>query len=322
MSGQSRKSRLLPVRMFPPVSDTAPVGAPPAGLESLRTQRSRWPAAIGAALTVLMAVGLARQLFASGLAGLTRMAPVSPWFYLSFALLYMSPPTGDFLIFRRLWGIPADGLVALLKKRIANEVVFGYSGEAYFYAWARARAALVAAPFGAVKDVSILSAIAGNTITLGMIAVALPLGRGLLTPEQFRTGVLSTALLLAISLPFLVFSRRVFSLPRRSLWEVFGIHCARLLFGSTLIAVAWHFALPWVPLGVWLFLAAGRLLVSRLPLVPNKDLLFASFAIMLIGGDRALTDLIAFTAALALATHVALIVAFGVWGVITWRRPW
>lgn len=308
--------------MPPTLLNTAPSPAPLAGLEPLITLKSRWPTVIGAVLTVLMIAGLARQLFASGLDGLTRMAPASPLFYLFFAALYLSLPTGDFLIFRRLWGIPADGLVALIKKRIANEVVFGYSGEAYFYAWARARTALVAAPFGAVKDVSILSAIAGNAITLAMIAVALPLGRGLLTAEQFRTGMLSTALLLAISLPFLVFSRRVFSLPRRLLWQVFGIHCVRLICGSTLIALAWHFALPGVPLGVWLFLAAGRLLVSRLPLVPNKDLLFANFAIMLIGGDRALTDLVAFTAALTLVAHVAFVIAFGVGGAVTRSRPW
>ena len=58
-----------------------------------------------------------------------------------------------------------SGLIALHKKRISNEVLLGYSGEAYFYAWARQRSQMVAAPFGAVKDVSILSAIAGNAIT-------------------------------------------------------------------------------------------------------------------------------------------------------------
>lgn len=307
---------------MPPISQTVKPGAPLAGLEPLRSLRSRWPTVIGAVVTLLMVAGLARQLFASGLDGLTRMAPASPLFYVFFALLYMSLPTGDFLIFRRLWRIPAAGLVALLKKRIANEVVFGYSGEAYFYSWARARTALVAAPFGAVKDVSILSAVAGNVITLALIAIALPLGRGLMTADQFHKLLWSTVLLVGISLPFLIFSRRVFSLPRRALWEVFGIHCARLLAGSTLIAVAWHFALPTVPLGVWLFLAAARLLVSRLPFLPNKDLLFANFAIILIGQDRALTDLIAFTAALTLVTHVALIIAFGVHGALTRRKPW
>ena len=143
-----------------------------------------------------------------------------------------------------------------------------------------------------------------------LVAIALPLGRNLLTHDQFRTVLASAGVTLAISLPFLIFSRRVFSLPRARLWWVFGIHCLRLLCGSVLIAFAWHYALPGVPMGMWLFLAAGRLLVSRLPLVPNKDLLFANIAILLIGQDQALSELVAFTAALTLLVHVILIVIF------------
>jgi hypothetical protein len=295
------------------LADTTTAARAPAdiaGLEPLKTVRKRWPALIGGLLTLAMIVGLLRELFGQGLAGLSRSVPHDPRFYLCFAALYMSLPTGDYVIFRRLWRIPPGGLVALIKKRIANEVVFGYSGEAYFYAWARARAKMVAAPFGAVKDVSILSAIAGNAITLAMIAVALPLGRGLLTADQFRIVLGSAAITLGMSLPFLIFSTRVFSLSQRSLCWVFAVHCVRLIAGSVLIALAWHYALPNVSVGMWLFLAAGRLLVSRLPLVPNKDLLFANFAILLIGQDRALSELIAFTAALTLLTHVVLIALF------------
>ncbi|MEG3163916.1 hypothetical protein U1701_04850 [Sphingomonas sp. PB2P19] len=299
------------------VADTGRGPADIAGLEPLKTIRSRWPAIIGGVLTLAMIAGLARELFGQGLAGLSRSLPHDPRFYLCFAALYMSLPTGDYIIFRRLWGIPIGGLVALIKKRIANEVVFGYSGEAYFYSWARSRARMVAAPFGAVKDVSILSAIAGNAITLAMIAVALPLGRSLLNPDQFRIVLGSAAITLGMSLPFLLFSRRVFSLPRTSLWWVFGVHCVRLVVGSVLIALAWHFALPGVSVGMWLFLAAGRLLVSRLPLVPNKDLLFANFAILLIGQDRTLSELIAFTAALTLLVHVVLIALFSLHALAT-----
>ena len=131
--------------VLPPVIDIA-------GLEPLPSGRRRWPAIFGTLLTIAMIVGLGRQLLGAGLAGLGRSVPADPRFYLYFALLYMSLPIGDFAIFRRLWGIPlGGGLAALIKKRIANEVVLGYSGEAYFYAWARARATMVAAPFGAVK---------------------------------------------------------------------------------------------------------------------------------------------------------------------------
>jgi hypothetical protein len=275
---------------FDPAITPQAAAAELAGLKPLTTIKSRWPTIIGA--------------------GLTRWVPSSPAYYAAFALLYMSLPFFDYVIFRRLWGLPLQGLAALIKKRIANDVVVGYSGEAYFYAWARTRAPMVTAPFGAVKDVSILSAIAGNAITLAMVAVALPLGRSLLSPHDFRTAVGSAAITFAISLPFLIFSRRVFSLGRGQLWWIFGVHCVRLMAGSFLIALAWHFAMPAISLGMWLFLAAARLLVSRLPLVPNKDLLFANFAILLIGQDHALSAMIAFTSALTLLVHIALIGGF------------
>ena len=287
-----------------------------AGLEPVQTLKRRWPMVIGAVITIAMIAGLGRELLGSGLAGLSRAVPHNPLFYLAFALLYLAPPVGDFIIFRRLWGIPMSGLAALLKKRIANDIVLGYSGEAYFYAWARQRSQMVAAPFGAVKDVSILSAIAGNAVTLAMIALALPLGASLLSPIQLSTVETSVAIIFAMSLPFLIFSKRVFSLPRGTLWWIFTVHCIRLISGSIFIAFAWHYALPTVSIGMWLILAAARLLVSRLPLVPNKDLLFANFAIILIGQDAALSELMAMTAALVLLVHIVLVGSFSLHGLL------
>ncbi|MCP3734169.1 hypothetical protein M9979_04665 [Sphingomonas sp. RP10(2022)] len=291
-----------------------------AGLQPLKTIKSRWPAIIGGLVTLAMLAGLAHELLNAGLAGLERATPRDPWFYVAFAALYFIPPVADYLIFRRLWGIPLAGLVALIKKRIANDVVMGYSGEAYFYAWARQRAQLVAAPFGAVKDVSILSAIAGNAVTLAMIAVALPVGRDLIPPDMIRYVYGSLAVIFGTSLPFLIFSRKVFSLPRGQLWMVFGIHCARLILGALFLAVAWALAMPSVALGTWVFLSAGRMLFGRLPLLPNKDLLFANFAILMIGEDQALSELIAFTAAAVLLVHAVLILGFGLHHLATRKR--
>ena len=278
-------------------------------LEPLSTGRSRWPAILGGLLTIAMLVNIGRQLLGSGLVGLDRTFPRDPLFYAAFTGVYFTLPFFDYLIFRRLWGIPWSGFAALIKKRIANEVVVGYSGEAYFYAWSRARARFITAPFGAVKDVSILSAIAGNAITLAMIAVALPIGHRLIPPETMRYVYGSLAVIVGTSLPFLVFSTRVFTLSRPKLWWVFRMHLVRAVLGSLFLAFAWHFALPSVSVATWLFLSAGRLLFSRLPLLPNKDLLFANFAILFIGQDRALSELVALTAALTLVTHVLMVSA-------------
>ncbi|MBR0552481.1 hypothetical protein [Stakelama marina] len=277
-----------------------------AGLEPFKDIRHRWPVWLGMALSLLMVAGLAKELFDQGLVGLSRTLPQNPLFYIAFFVAYIASPLFDFLIFRRLWDLTAKGFAALVRKRIANDVVFGYSGDAYFYAWARAKMKMVVAPFGAVKDVSILSAVAGNVITLAMLAFVLPLGKDLMTGHQFRVLAGSTAIIFATSLGFLLFSSRVFSLRRARLWWIFRMHCGRILLGTVASAFAWHFALPEVSLFMWTFLAAARLLASRLPLVPNKDLLFANFAIMLIGEGQAISDMIAFAAALTLLLHVVL----------------
>jgi hypothetical protein len=292
-----------------------------AGLEPIRSLKSRWPMVIAGLLTAAMIVGLARQLLGSGLAGLSHAVPTNPLYYIAFALLYFSPPTGDFVIFRRLWRVPFDGFVALVKKRIANEVVFGYSGDAYFYAWARQNTQLVAAPFGAVKDVTILSAMAGNAMTLIMTALALPFAYASLPPQYTRGLVIGIPVVIAMCLPFLLFSRRVFSLDRGTLWWIFAVHCGRLSIGCLMIAFAWHFALPGVGIGAWLVLSAARMLVSRLPFVPNKELVFATVAIGLLGEDNQLSSVMAFTAAATLLVHIVLAGGFTVQGLIRRWRP-
>jgi len=122
------------------VETLLPAGPTIAAIEPADALKKRWPALIGGVVTIAMVAGLVRGIAGSGLSGLWQAVPGNPLFYLAFALVYMALPLGDFVIFRRLWHIPLAGLAALLKKRIANEVVIGYSGEAYFYAWARAQA--------------------------------------------------------------------------------------------------------------------------------------------------------------------------------------
>ena len=286
-----------------------------AGLEPVKTLKSRWPMIIAGILSLAMIAGLAKQLLGSGLAGLGHAAPDNWLYYIAFALLYISPPTGDYIIVRRLWKIPLEGFGALIKKRIANEAVVGYSGDAYFYAWARTRATMVAAPFGAVKDVSILSAISGNIMTLAMTALALPFALEVL-PERYYTGLfVGIPVVIAMCLPFLIFSRKVFSLDRKTLWWIFWVHAARLTAGCVLIAFAWHFGMPGVGIGAWLILSAVRMLVSRLPFV-NKDLVFTTMTTAIIGAGNDLSNLIAFTTALTLIVHVAFAGFFAIQAVI------
>jgi len=275
-------------------------------LRPLLQDQHPWQKYIALGLSLALLAALASKLASIGFAELLRGIPASPIFWTAFAAYYLALPASEWIIFKRLWNIPRAGFFALLRKLVSNEILFGYSGEAYFYSWARHRAKMVAAPFGAIKDVSILSAVAGNLMTLAMLALAWPVF-GQVAPELHgRTVALSAAVIIGLSFLLLAFRHRIFSLSRSDLRMIFAVHIGRLLLTTLLSGVMWHSALPSVSTGWLLVLATLQLVVTRLPFIPNKDLVFASIALFLIGHDGAIGPLIAMIAGLILLVHLVL----------------
>lgn len=232
------------------------------------------------------------------------LIPHTALFWTVFVAYYMVGPASEWIIYRRLWHIPVSGLAALLRKLVSNELLLGYLGEVQFYAWARGRLNMVTAPFGAIKDVTILSALTGNIATLIMLAGAWPLiASGALGMEASKT-FLSLGVVLLTSFVILLFRQKLFTLPRRELWIITGIHFARTLGFVGLSALLWHVVLPDVGIAMWLVLATLRMLVSRLPLIPNKDVVFAGFAVFVLGRDHQIQNLMAMMAMLLPASHI------------------
>ena len=275
-------------------------------LDTAPRRPSSWRRWIAPAIALAVLVAALAQLGTIDFRRTIGLLPASPRFWLVYAGFYLTGPAIDWLIFRRLWRLPAAGFVALLRKTISNEVLLGYSGEVYFYGWARRHARLVGAPFGAIKDVAILSAAVGNAATL----LLLPLCWPMLTRLQLGLGgkVLtgSIAAVALCSLVPLAFGRKLFSLRPDRLVEVSALHAVRIAASTVLIATLWHEIAPAASLQWWIALAALRLLVSRLPFVPNKDVVFAGVAIALIGPQAVVSDVLTLVAALILATHVLL----------------
>lgn len=287
--------------------DLSPVDLAPVELTPQdRTSRRGRNAVFSILLSLAVIAAVIHESRGIDLRRLSDMIPLTPGFWLIFAASYVVTPASEWLIFHRLWRIPASGMLALLRKKVYNELLLGYLGEAYFYTWARRRVALSAAPFGAVKDVAILSAITGNLVTLALLVIAVPyLGFDKLGIDG-RVLTLSLGVILAISIGAMAFNRRVFTLPRAELWMIGRVHLARIFASTVLSALLWHIVLPDVTLSWWIYLATLRLLVSRLPLVPNKDLLFAGITVVVLGEARDIGALMALMAALILAAHLVL----------------
>ena len=238
--------------------------------------------------------------------GVIAMVPRSPLFWLLFAAGYLALPASEWVIYRRLWNLPPRGFLALLRKRISNEIIAGYSGELYFYAWARRHASLVGTPFGAIKDVSILSAVVANVCTLVLAAVSWQSLVALNLGTDAKVMTVSAASIALPSVVALVMRKRLFTLPRDELGRIAVIHLLRIVATTVFAAAPWAVALPAAPLAWWLVLATLRLLVSRLPLLPNKDIVFAGLVAFTVGQASNVAAMLTMIAALWLVTHLLL----------------
>ncbi|MBW8783285.1 MAG: hypothetical protein JF593_01380 [Novosphingobium sp.] len=282
-----------------------PAGELPIGLTVDDRGRSPKLAAVfSAGVSVALLAMVAAQFRNLDFDAIMRMIPVSPVFWLAFVVYYLVQPISELFIYRRLWNLPLSGFGALLRKLVCNELLLGYLGEVQFYAWARSRINLTAAPFGAIKDVTILSALTGNIATLALLILAWPLVSSGALALELKSTFASLGVVLVTSFAILLLRQKLFSLERRDLWFVANVHGLRIASYLVLAALLWHQVLPAVPIAIWLVLATLRMLVSRLPLIPNKDVVFAGLAVVLLGRETQLGNLMTMMAGLVLAAHL------------------
>jgi len=284
--------------------------------EPLIRSGRNWTRWAGPAISVLILVVALHQFGGLKLGRLWSLMPTGIAFWIAFLLYYAAGPISEWVIFRRLWNIPLSGFGALLRKLVSNEILLGYLGEVYFYAWARRSAQITTAPFGALKDVTILSALVGNIITLLMVALAIPLFHALDIGTGHGDIILSVLFVLGTSLAAMLLRKRLFTLPRFELWRVSAIHLIRIIATTFLAAAMWHMLLPTVELSWWLLLGTLRQLISRLPFLPNKDVVFAGMTAFLIGSRNEIASAMALMATLILSAHLMVGIVLGAIGLL------
>ena len=277
------------------------------------------------ALGLLMAGLLVVQVRAIGWDTIARVWPSSPWFYALFAGSYIGPILTELLIYGRLWHVGAEATPVFLRKRVMNEALFGYSGEAYAVWWANGRASGPYTPLQVVKDVNILSGLVSNIGTLGLCAATLLLADGvkLASAASAARGPAllgAMAFLLVVTL-FLLLRPKLFSLPSRLRVFIGSLHTLRLVTGVMMMMALWSVALPGHGLALWLTLAAWRNFIARLPFVPQKDLLFVNLAILALGhAGRDVAAILALVSAMTLVAHLTVALIGAIPGVTPSRR--
>jgi hypothetical protein len=239
------------------------------------------------ALTLGIVVYLVVRLTQIGWVSILTSLPSTPLFYLFFLLLYVSLPVAETFIYKIVW--PAtrrrDTFLALVKKRVFNRDVLGYSGELYLVAWARKSTGLRdGAILRNVRDVNILSSAASTSVAIALLAVFLILGQinvqtWVDRPLHYVFGAaIAGSVLVAALWPF---RRYLFAMAWGAALSVFMIYAVRLLLGQVLQISQWAVVLPEIPLATWFTFAAVSLIISRIPFLPSQDLVFAGAGIEL-----------------------------------------
>lgn len=203
------------------------------------------------------------------------------WFWLLLGAYLVMQPLCDLLAFRAIWPLSWRALPVLFRKAAINEVVLGYLGDLHLYGWAKRYPQTSEAAFVSIKDSAIISALVGNLVTIAMTVVAWPrlgsldLGSARLPLE------ISFALVLGPSFVVSMLRTRVFSSTREALARIALFHALRVIGVILVICLLWRSAIPGVALSSLLLLGVGRQLLTRLPLAPNKDLIFAGLVSLL-----------------------------------------
>jgi len=269
---------------------------------------------------ILLLAIVARSLTQIGWLQVWNARPGALGFYLVLFLPFFIQPLADLVIYRNLLRVgSALPLTVLLRKRYLNSVMLDYSGEAYFFFWARRNLILENGVLvHAVKDSNVLSAGAG-LVVIGLMLLAVVATGILKLPAAVSSNLWALlsvgSLPLVLCLGLVLGGRRVTSLSRGKIAMTFAIHLTR-----SIATLAFEFALWWLSgalptATLCLAFVALRLLVTRLPLVPNKDLVFVGVGIAAAGMMNLSAPGVA--AALVIITAAGQVQEFGLVGL-----PW
>jgi hypothetical protein len=207
----------------------------------------------------------------------------------------------------------------VMRKRVLNEALLDYSGEAYLYAQIRAHTDVAAGVAGAaIKDVSLLSGAVSNGITVLLLMAIAAVGPldVLAGHRAVQIGLAMAALLVVALIAGLVlFRRRLLTADAHVSGMIIAAHAVRLALVLSLQIAQWMTGLPGLPFSRWLTVLALWMVATRIPFVPNRDLLLAaagaSIAGLLAAPPPAVAALFLTAGALPIVAHGLVLIVTG-----------
>ena len=266
---------------------------------------------------------LIRQISDIGWRDVLNSLPTHPLFYILLVVLLFSLPISEVFIYRISWRFKGSSIFGMLiKKSVLNREVMGYSGEVLAYTWGKEHVDLPDREIlKTIRDNNILSTVSSTVVAVGLIVFFLTFGKlnlADLIGDTDATYVIGALVAGSIIAGFAYRYRRFwFSMDRRSALLISSIYVGRQLLGMALQILQWAVALPEVDIQTWFTFGAVSMILSRVPVIPNKDLIFVSAGIGLAGvvdiSSASVAGMLLVISALRRMIHFALFLGVSAW---------
>ena len=215
--------------------------------------------------------------------------PKTALFYMLFFANYFTLPFAETFIYRPLWQTKFWSIFpALVRKRVLNASVLSYSGEVGLIFWARSNVRIPNLEILTnIRDVNLLSVLVANMMMFVLLVFVFASGAAddLINLDDTLAPKIGLVILgcAGFTLLFFKFRKHIFSLSTSRASKIFLIHCARVFTTHCLQAAIWWSALPEISLMTWVLFLAIISVLSRLPFLPNLDLVFLALSLSLTG---------------------------------------
>jgi hypothetical protein len=227
------------------------------------------------------------RLHGIGWGEVAKALPTAPLFYVFFLLKFLALPCADTLMYGVIWRRPLLAhFPAFVRKRVYNYGVAGYAGEAFIAQWASrtfgfsAKEALIG-----VKDGNVLSAFTANFTTValigGLAASGMLAAAAQATPGGWSIFIVAFAIAATVLTAVFVFRRKILHIGDGPAARVLGVHFIRQAAQIGCTTGMYAAAIPTAAPEAWLLFIALQLVVSRVPFLPNQDLVYLTAALSL-----------------------------------------
>ncbi|MEX2574611.1 MAG: hypothetical protein WD317_09950 [Balneolaceae bacterium] len=272
-------------------------------------------------LNAVIFVWLFYELSSIGWRQIWNSFPTQLWFYILFLISFFQLPAFEIWMYRITWVFNSvRSFPVFLIKKIYNKDVLGYSGEIYFYIWARKHLNISDREiFMIIKDNNIISSVASTLVAFGVLAILLFTGQVVVLEWIMDQGELyfwaGLGVTLILVFLFIRFRHFVLSMSLQTAYKIFSIQVFRLLLLKVLNILMFVIVLPEVGLSVWFTFLAIEIILTRIPFLPNRDLIFVGISVGLAQGLMvSQTDIAGIMVAKAALGKLLNVAAFGLAG--------